>query len=67
MLPDGSFLQGDTSIDRGKITQVARSITPRETDEVVDATGLILLLGVIDPQVHFREPGLEHKGLYAQY
>ena len=61
LLPDGSFLQGDTSINRGKITQVAPSITPGETDEVVDATGLILLPGVIDPQVHFREPGLEHK------
>lgn len=44
-----------------KGAQVARSITPGETDEVVDATGLILLPGVIDPQVHFREPGLEHK------
>lgn len=42
LLPDGSFLQGDTSIDRGQIT-------PRETDKVVDATGLILLPGVIDP------------------
>ncbi|WP_437227887.1 dihydroorotase [Planctomicrobium sp. SH661] len=30
-------------------------------DEVVDATGLHLLPGVIDDQVHFREPGLEHK------
>ena len=61
LLPDGSFLQGDTSVVRGKITQVAPSITPGETDEVVDATGLILLPGAIDPQVHFREPGLEHK------
>lgn len=32
-----------------------------EADEVVDATGLHLLPGVIDDQVHFREPGLEHK------
>lgn len=30
-------------------------------DEVIDATGLHLLPGVIDDQVHFREPGLEHK------
>ena len=28
---------------------------------VIDADGLTLLPGVIDPQVHFREPGLEHK------
>ena len=61
MLPDGSFIQGDTSIANGKITQVAPEIVPRDTDKIVDATGLILLPGVIDPQVHFREPGLEHK------
>ena len=30
-------------------------------DEVVDATGLHLLPGVVDDQVHFREPGLTHK------
>jgi dihydroorotase len=30
-------------------------------DEVIDCTGLHLLPGVIDTQVHFREPGLEHK------
>ena len=30
-------------------------------DEVVDATGLYLIPGVIDDQVHFREPGLTHK------
>jgi len=28
---------------------------------VIDANGLTLLPGVIDPQVHFREPGLEHQ------
>ena len=30
-------------------------------DEMIDATGLHLLPGVIDDQVHFREPGLTHK------
>jgi dihydroorotase len=33
-----------------------------EADEVVDASGKILIPGVIDDQVHFREPGLTHKG-----
>ena len=32
-----------------------------QADDVVDAAGLHLLPGVIDDQVHFREPGLEHK------
>ena len=34
--------------------------------KVIDATGLLLIPGVIDDQVHFREPGLTHKG-YAKY
>jgi dihydroorotase len=33
-----------------------------QADEIIDATGLILIPGVIDDQVHFREPGLTHKG-----
>jgi dihydroorotase len=32
-----------------------------EADEVIDATGLYLIPGVIDDQVHFRDPGLTHK------
>lgn len=61
LLQDGTFLLGDVRINNGHITEVASSITPNETDRVIDATGLTLLPGVIDPQVHFREPGLEHK------
>ncbi len=33
-----------------------------EADEIVDATGLIVVPGIIDDQVHFREPGSTHKG-----
>jgi dihydroorotase len=61
LLSDGSLLQGDLRIERGKIAEIAPEIIPHETDKVIDATGLTLLPGVIDPQVHFREPGLEHK------
>lgn len=36
-------------------------------DEIIDAKGLILIPGVIDDQVHFREPGLTHKGdIYSE-
>ena len=34
-------------------------------DEVVDATGLHVLPGIVDPHVHFRQPGLEHKDDFA--
>ena len=59
LLPDGHFLGGDVLIENGQIVQVASEIT--ESSNIIDATGLTLLPGVIDPQVHFREPGLEHK------
>ncbi|MDJ0691418.1 MAG: hypothetical protein QNJ41_23300 [Xenococcaceae cyanobacterium MO_188.B32] len=61
LLSDGSIMTGDVRIHNGVISQVAREITPTENDKIVDATGLTLLPGVIAPQVHFREPGLEHK------
>lgn len=61
LLPNGEFLQGDVQVQEGRIAQVAASIAPAEGECVIDAEGLTLLPGVIDPQVHFREPGLEHK------
>jgi dihydroorotase len=63
LLPNGEFLRGDVLIDGGTIQQVSTQI-PQVAGSAIaelDATGLTLLPGVIDPQVHFREPGLEHK------
>lgn len=62
LLPDGEFLVGDVEIQGREIIQVAPEISSSEASEkIIDAEGLTLLPGVIDPQVHFREPGLEHK------
>lgn len=47
-------------IEDGRISGVDAAMHTR-ADEVVDATGLHLLPGVIDDQVHFRDPGLTHK------
>ncbi|NJP10183.1 MAG: dihydroorotase [Leptolyngbyaceae cyanobacterium RU_5_1] len=61
--PDGGFRVGDVHIQDGKIVRIASHLelpSDRSIHEI-DATGLTLLPGVIDPQVHFREPGLEHK------
>ena len=60
LLPNGEFLVGDVEICEGKILRVAPSIAAVGDREIM-AIGLTLLPGVIDPQVHFREPGLEHK------
>jgi dihydroorotase len=60
VLPEGDVFSGDVLIENGKIAQIAQEIE-RESAKVIEAKGLTLLPGVIDPQVHFREPGLEHK------
>ncbi len=60
LLPNGKFLLGDVQISDGKIVGVSAEIVA-SGDREIDASGLTLLPGVIDPQVHFREPGLEHK------
>ncbi len=59
VLPNGELMIGDVLIRDRTIVEVATNIsTPTPTTEI-DAQGLTLLPGVIDPQVHFREPGLE--------
>ncbi len=60
LLPNGEFLLSDVRTRGGKIVQVGAGL-PAEDSTILDATGLTLLPGAIDPQVHFREPGLEHK------
>ncbi len=59
VLPTGS-VETSVLIDGAKIVDIDASITS-VVDEIVDCTGLHLLPGVIDDQVHFREPGLTHK------
>lgn len=62
LLPNGELFQGDVLCGNGKIIQIEPQITTMpDNTQVVDAKGLTLLPGVIDPQVHFREPGLEYK------
>ncbi|MEJ1932972.1 dihydroorotase [Nostoc sp. NIES-2111] len=61
ILPNGEFLVGDVLIRDRQIVEVAPTITNNPPATEIDAEGLTLLPGVIDPQVHFREPGLEHK------
>lgn len=50
----------DIGVIGSKIAQIG-SLSTDQAGEVIDCTGLHILPGVIDSQVHFREPGLEHK------
>jgi dihydroorotase len=51
---------GDVGIRDGRIAAIG-SLGTADAGRVIDATGLHVLPGLIDTQVHFREPGLEHK------
>ncbi|WP_016953413.1 dihydroorotase [Anabaena sp. PCC 7108] len=61
ILPNGELMIGDVLTRGGQIVEVAAKIAPTTPIQEIDAQGLTLLPGVIDPQVHFREPGLEYK------
>lgn len=60
MVVDGQTRQGALLCGEGRILDLDPPLTAA-ADEVVEASGLWLLPGVVDDQVHFREPGLTHK------
>ena len=62
LVNEGKSYLSDVLIVDGKIASVKPFISIEENIKIIDATGLHLLPGVIDDQVHFREPGLTHKG-----
>jgi len=58
---EGETKQMDVLIEAGKIAQIKETIAADDQTELVEAEGKYLLPGLIDDQVHFREPGLTHK------
>ena len=52
--------QSDILIENGRIKKIAPTIDEQSTN-IIDAKNLHVMPGAIDPQVHFREPGLTHK------
>lgn len=58
------IVESDVLIKNNKIIQISSEITAKEDDIVIDAAGKHLLPGMIDDQVHFREPGMPHKGKF---
>jgi len=61
LLPNDDFRIVDVLTQAETITAIEIDIDPSRADRVIQAEGLTLLPGMIDPQVHFREPGLEYK------
>ena len=59
---EGKIFKGDIRIKQDKISLIAPSIPLTQDENVVDGDNKYLIPGLIDDQVHFREPGLTHKG-----
>ncbi len=62
LISDGREWQADLRVRGGRIEAIADSLPGRHDETVIDAAGRHLLPGLIDDQVHFREPGFPHKG-----
>ena len=66
IINEGKIFLADVFIQNGLIAQIGQSLEV-QADESIDAEGKYLMPGIIDDQVHFREPGLTHKGeLYTE-
>src|SRR6185436_6140072 len=64
---EGEIIAGDVLVNNGIIEKKDSSIPASAAAKVIDGNGGYLFPGVIDDQVHFREPGLTHKGdLYTE-
>ena len=59
---DGRISQEDVLVKNGRIEKIGANLGDETADIHIDAKGKYLFPGVIDDQVHFREPGLTHKG-----
>lgn len=66
IINEGLKFKGSVLISEYRINKIFPNGIPSDFDlkdvEIIDATGLYLIPGIIDDQVHFREPGLTHKG-----
>ncbi len=62
IINEGNIFVGDILIEGEIISSISNKINIDSQTEVIDADGLLLIPGMIDDQVHFREPGLTHKG-----
>ncbi|EUB83613.1 dihydroorotase [Pseudomonas sp. GM30] len=62
LVNEGREYDGDLLVSHGRIVKIARSIEGENARVEIDAQGQWLLPGMIDDQVHFREPGAPAKG-----
>ena len=61
---ENSIIESDIAIKNSRIEKISKDISS-DSEEVIDVDGRYVIPGLIDDQVHFREPGLTHKGEIA--
>lgn len=59
---ENQIFKSDVLIENQIISKISENISEENIDKIIDASGKYLLPGIIDDQVHFREPGLTWKG-----
>lgn len=62
IINENLVFQSDILIEDDLISKISKNISEENVDQIIDASGKYLLPGIIDDQVHFREPGLTQKG-----
>ena len=62
IINENQIFESDLLIENDLIKKIEKNISEENVDQIIDAAGKYLLPGIIDDQVHFREPGLTHKG-----
>jgi dihydroorotase len=67
IINEGKIAEASICIENGLISKIENHPIFKEGYTIIEASGLYLLPGLIDDQVHFREPGLTHKGnIYSE-
>ena len=59
---EGAIREGDIRVRNGRIAKIGGAISATQNEKIINAKERLLFPGLIDDQVHFREPGLAHKG-----
>ena len=59
---ENTIIESDIYIRSGRIEKIGKDLSSLKVSNVLDVKGKYVLPGMIDDQVHFREPGKEHKG-----
>lgn len=67
LINEGKIFSGDVLFENGRIEQISPKIDTKVAVKEISGEGKYLLPGIIDDQVHFREPGLTHKAtIYSE-